>query len=343
MRRILKNYGKWITAAVILAVGYCTVFGTGLPFNALDFSAEQVDSVEILDTWLSPAKVLIQEDIQFLIDSVNDSTRKGVSSLMRGGHPLTIRFHMKDGTTEELRVFSVDMYEGSPSVDLERGTGLIDRESGILEIESTLYLSCVELAYKYNPNGDNTESYEAWISRGYVPRLKENKGPSGPADLPFETPIEMTFASGVGAWATWITLNPDGTFEGGFHDSDMGDMAEDYPNGTMYYCNFSGSFEKVTRNDIFSYSMQLKDLCVEDVGKEGDAYIDDGVRYVLSTPYGMEDGGEFIFYIPETPVTILDEEFLSWWPGRFGFDDNTHFTLERYGLWNVNTGNGFFS
>ena len=79
MRRILKNYGKWITAAVILAVGYCTVFGTGLPFNALDFSAEQVDSVEILDTWLSPAKVLIQEDIQLLIDSVNDSTRKGVS------------------------------------------------------------------------------------------------------------------------------------------------------------------------------------------------------------------------------------------------------------------------
>ena len=50
MRRILKNYGKWITAAVILAVGYCTVFGTGLPFNALNFSAEQVDSVEILDT-----------------------------------------------------------------------------------------------------------------------------------------------------------------------------------------------------------------------------------------------------------------------------------------------------
>ena len=206
MRRILKNYGKWITAAVILAVGYCTVFGTGLPFNALDFSAEQVDSVEILDTWLSPAKVLIQEDIQFLIDSVNDSTRKGVSSFMRGGHPLTVRFHMKDGTTEELRVFSVDMYEGSPSVDLKRGTGLIGRE-GILEIESTLYLSCVELAYKYNPNGNNKDSYESWVSRGYVPRLKENKGPFGPADLPFEEPLDMTFSSGAGAWASWITFS----------------------------------------------------------------------------------------------------------------------------------------
>ena len=40
------------------------------------------------------------------------------------------------------------------------------------------------------------------------------------------------FSSGVGAWSTELTMLEDGTFWGNFHDSEMGETGEGYPNGT---------------------------------------------------------------------------------------------------------------
>ena len=152
------------------------------------------------------------------------------------------------------------------------------------------------------------------------------------AVLPEDLPDGLVFASGAGAWATVMTLEQDGTFSGEYHDSDMGDSGEEYSNGTVYVCDFSGRFSDIEKADENSYSMTLAEI--------GSDY-EDGVRYVSSEPYGIEDGDEFILYLPDTPTDGLDEEFLSWWPGRYMAEEQTG-TLGMYGLYNVKMGYGFF-
>ena len=52
--------------------------------------------------------------------------------------------------------------------------------------------------------------------------------------------LEWLFCSGAGAWSTTIWIAPDGSFTGEYHDSEMGDAGEDYPDGSIYGCLFHG-------------------------------------------------------------------------------------------------------
>ena len=62
--------------------------------------------------------------------------------------------------------------------------------------------------------------------------------------------MEWSFCSGAGAWSTDLQIRPDGTFTGQFHDSEMGESAEAYPDGTVYICEFSGRFSVVSREAV---------------------------------------------------------------------------------------------
>ena len=156
--------------------------------------------------------------------------------------------------------------------------------------------------------------------------------------LPEDFPIDFVFSNGVGAWATSMTLEQDGAFSGAYYDADMGVCDENYPNGTVYICDFSGRFSDIEKVDEYSYSLTLAELDSDyEAGKE---WIENGTKNISSEPYGMEDGDEFILYLPDTPIDGLDEEFLSWWPMCHAEDRPE--TLEMYGLYNVKMGYGFF-
>ncbi len=354
----MKMHWKWVATVVLMAVIYFVIFGSGSVLNELDFTISEVRSAEILDDWciMSPAKVTMEEDIQILLDSINTSKRRGVlSKWQNSGHPLTARFHLKNGEAVDFTVFPFALNDDH-KIDYEQGTMRLSKANSFFELESSMYFTCVELAAKYNPDKGNVTWLQTWIERGYVPVLPGDESGNSLTDegscangdfpqkagLPIEERMELSFSSGAGAWSTWLMLNSDGTFSGSFHDSDMGDSGEDYPNGTVYYCNFSGVFENVVQEDLFSYSMKMTKLNCED-SREGEAFIEDGVRYVHSYPYGMEGGEEFILYRPEKAVEGLNEDFLSWWPERYNWGEELPWTLERFGLYNVNTGEGFFS
>ena len=72
---------------------------------------------------------------------------------------------------------------------------------------------------------------------------------SAPAELTAESIFgalngkEFGFASGAGGWSSELTFANDGIFMGSYHDSDMGDTGDGYPNGTIYVSDFSGRFE----------------------------------------------------------------------------------------------------
>lgn len=166
------------------------------------------------------------------------------------------------------------------------------------------------------------------------------------APPPADYPLELVFSSGAGAWRTVLTLNADGTFTGRYSDANMGETGEGYPNGTVYLCSFSGRFAMEPALDVHSYPLTLEEVTIDPT--EGDQWIEDGVLYVAAGPYGLyndyTDGAmsrSFMLYDPTTPTFGLDEELLSWWPGRY--DVTPPETLNCWALWNVDGDTAFFS
>ena len=150
------------------------------------------------------------------------------------------------------------------------------------------------------------------------------------------------FASGAGGWRTSLTFGPDGTFTGNFSDADMGDTGDGYPNGTLYVCNFSGSFAGAARVDDFTWSVHLKEVNLERAPEETE--IIDGVRYIYANPYGLDDGDLFYIYLPGRSTADLPEQYMLWvsMPLVWG-KDNTPSTLPFWGMYNVGGEMGFFS
>ena len=147
--------------------------------------------------------------------------------------------------------------------------------------------------------------------------------------------LDMTFCSGAGAWSTGITIKGTGFFSGNFHDSDMGDGGYNYPYGTVYTCDFDGKFNVV---DIGRHGVSLKLADLDSDYIPGNVWYENGIRYISSEPYGLEDCTQFILYIPGTPATQLPDDMKYWLHGAADSG-----TLSCYALYNPATGDTFVS
>ncbi len=109
---------------------------------------------------------------------------------------------------------------------------------------------------------------------------EEAKKKSDSSVLPEVAAGQYTFSSGVGAWEIHMDLKSDGTFTWEGHDSDMGWTGEGYPNGTIMEFSGKGSFEVVKKEDKYTYKLKLKDS--RETRKDGEAWIEDGVRHLAT-------------------------------------------------------------
>ena len=150
-------------------------------------------------------------------------------------------------------------------------------------------------------------------------------------------PSEFTFSSGAGGWATDLFLNDDGTFTGQYHDSDLGDLGAEYPNGTVYIRDFSGKFTMPVKVDEYIYSMNLEALNVE--GTTGTVYYENGTRYIVSEPYGFENADEFLIYLPGCSLEKTAEDFLMW--SFINSQIRSTIPAGVYGIYNVGGMEGF--
>lgn len=147
--------------------------------------------------------------------------------------------------------------------------------------------------------------------------------------------LVFTFCSGVGAWATEMVIDEDGSFSGRFHDSDMGDTGETHPNGTVYGCLFEGQLEiGEWLNDT---TLRLKMTALTQPEGSVPQAIEDGILYVTSDPYGLTGTDELILYLPGTPVSELPDGYLMW----AHFYDGVPEKLPFYGLYNEKEACGF--
>ena len=120
--------------------------------------------------------------------------------------------------------------------------------------------------------------------------------------------LEWTFCSGAGAWSTDMRIREDGSFRGEYHDSDMGDIADEYPDGTMYFCVFTGQMSFVEQVDEYCWRIHIDEVAVE----PAEETITDGIRYIPTDSYGISAGEDMLLYRPGTPVSLLSEEMQIW-------------------------------
>lgn len=153
--------------------------------------------------------------------------------------------------------------------------------------------------------------------------------------------MAFNYASGAGAWGTKVVFESDGTFSGSFHDTNMGDIGDNHPNGTLLLCNFSGRFKITERVDDYSYVMELENLIIEEPTTET---IENGVKIIPSDPYGIEGGKAFMLFLPGASVADYPHEYADWiqmsseWSSDETFDD-----IPFYGLFNVEEKKWFWS
>jgi len=146
------------------------------------------------------------------------------------------------------------------------------------------------------------------------------------------------FASGVGGWNTELIVGENGFFTGNYHDSEMGETGDGYPDGTVYGCSFHGQFTDPVMTDEYAWTVKLT---VEmDEGQVPEA-VEDGIRYVTSVPYGVEKAQTVTVFLPGTPVERLPEGFLFW--SHLQEIDPDAEVIPYYAIWSEADEAGFIS
>jgi hypothetical protein len=154
-------------------------------------------------------------------------------------------------------------------------------------------------------------------------------------------PAEFYFSSGVGAWGTTMTLNKDGTFNGSFHDSNMGADTDIYPGGEILLCNFAGQFTDFQKIDDYTWSMRLSSLEYETT--PGTDWTDGQIHYIANDAYGISGGALFYLYLPGHPMDTIPEEYKGWARSTALYNNPDVFSLPFYGIYNVDKALGWVS
>ena len=120
--------------------------------------------------------------------------------------------------------------------------------------------------------------------------------------------MEWSFTSGAGGWSTDMRIEADGSFSGEYHDSEMGETGEGYPDGTVYFCSFTGQLSVTGQADEYSWNVRVDRLTAD----RGTEEISDGIRFVPTDVYGLSEGDEMRLYSPGTPVGVFTDDMLLW-------------------------------
>ena len=192
-----------------------------------------------------------------------------------------------------------------------------------------------------NPQGNPSEGGQQRLDGlGDSQSLAGQKGAQGGFQFSDLSDRVFYFSSGAGAWWTELRIQGDGSFEGHYQDADMGDSGDDYPNGTLYYCDFIGFFDQLEKVDDFTYKMNLSSISFKEKPAQEEEIID-GVRYIYTGAYGL-DGEEFYLYLPGSKLADLPQAYRDW-VGYHNLEAVQEEELSFYGLYNADGELGFSS
>ena len=144
-------------------------------------------------------------------------------------------------------------------------------------------------------------------------------------------------SSGVGAWFTEMTVDPDGSFSGYFQDTDMdeGELEGTPYRATISGAAFSGTLSKAERVGDRELDCTVKALTWE----QFDPYVEDDALRVSAQPSGMNKGDRLRFFMEGAEAGALPEGFLVWVRMREG--DIAWEALHCIGMYNETADAGF--
>lgn len=163
---------------------------------------------------------------------------------------------------------------------------------------------------------------------------------SGSGMLPDDMPESFFMSSGAGAWGATLEIKHDGTFEGSYHDMDMG-------SGTVAVSSATGSFKDIKRTGYYTYEMTLDELNYdEEIGTERDTDIGKETNTEL---YGISGGTKFIVYAPGAATADMPKKAQGWLDTFYkvykGYDNRADIPviLDEYIIYNVDTGTAYMN
>lgn len=208
----------------------------------------------------------------------------------------------------------------------------------LILVGTTIFLLCGCESKKT----DQTENGKTESIRETTP--KEQEEPDGTEEEVFSfadlKEFQFCFSSGAGGWATYLTVDTDGSFSGEYFDGELGMTDEEYPAGTMYQCDFSGQFTPPVKVNDYTYSMQIMELNYENEADTEE--IKNEMRYCYTDAYGLDGAENILLYLPGAPLAKLPEEFRSW-VGYYDLSNTEETELPFYALNNEAQQYGFSS
>lgn len=143
------------------------------------------------------------------------------------------------------------------------------------------------------------------------------------SSLPIDGEIKLLFASGAGAWGDYLHINPDGSFAGEYQDSNMGIADENnYPNGTVFIDRYSGRFGDFIKIDDYTYLLTVLEETHE--FEPNAEWIEDGIRFVSTSPENPDIGTEYVLCLPGKPLSEIPKSVMEW---EFGNDSENTLTV----------------
>lgn len=121
--------------------------------------------------------------------------------------------------------------------------------------------------------------------------------------------LHMAFSSGVGGWGTQLILYEDGSFEGIYSDTDMGDSGDGY-DATIYNSSFEGKFKNIRKVSDSQYIMDLDSI--EYLNEVGSSEIEGSARYVNTDAYGLREGDSFTLLLKGANISVLPKNAQDW-------------------------------
>lgn len=131
----------------------------------------------------------------------------------------------------------------------------------------------------------------------------------------------FVFSSGSGGWGSSLSIGPNGTFSGDYHDSDMGSTGPGYPGGTISESKVSGQFTRAHQVSPTLYEVYLENLQYEK--PVGSSEIKDNVKYEYTEAYGISKNHRMAIYLPGTPISSMPEELRLYSYGLIPEDSQT--------------------
>ncbi|CAI3285959.1 hypothetical protein CIRMBP1279_00885 [Enterococcus cecorum] len=145
--------------------------------------------------------------------------------------------------------------------------------------------------------------------------------PAQPTILDTLVGKNFVFSSGSGGWGSSLSIGPNGTFSGDYHDSDMGSTGPGYPGGTISESKVSGQFTRAHQVSPTLYEVYLENLQYEK--PVGSSEIKDNVKYEYTEAYGISKNTRMAIYLPGIPISSMPEELRLYSYGLIPEDSQT--------------------